>query len=181
MDGTAATGELTGWCERAVELGADKATAITTDQVVVADWVRMKCLYGCDEPGVYRTCPPNGAPGVEQTRRVVGEFRRALLLGVEPVVGYDRSDAEARRLNDAAKALERELFLAGFHKAWTMGAGPCDVCAEGRDCPTPDRARPAMEACGIDVFTTVRNADWEIDVVRTPESEYRYFELVLVD
>ena len=38
-----------------------------------------------------------------------------------------------------------------------------------------------MEACGVDVFTTVRNAGWEIDVVRTHESEYRFFALVLVD
>jgi len=176
--------DLTKWCERAVELGADKATVIGTDQVVVADWVRMKCLYGCDEPGVYKTCPPDGAPSVEQTRRVVGEFARAVLLGVGPVVGYDKSDAEAQRLNDAAKALERELFLAGFHKTWTMGAGPCDICdacSQGKDCPTPDQARPSMEACGVDVFTTVRNAGWEIDVVRTHESEYRFFALVLVD
>ena len=107
-----------------------------------------------------------------------------MLLGVGPIVGEDKSDAEARRLNDAALALERELFLAGFHKTWTMGAGPgdiCTACAQGKDCPTPEKARPSMEACGIDVYTTVRNADWEIDVVRTPESEYGYFALVLVD
>ena len=137
--------DLTKWCERAVELGADKATAIGTDQVVAAEWVRLKCLYGCDEPGVYKTCPPNGAPSVEQTKRVLGEFERAVLLGVGPIVGEDKSDAESRRLNDAALALERELFLAGFHKAWTMGAGPCDICsacAQGKDCPTPEKARP---------------------------------------
>jgi predicted metal-binding protein len=178
------TDDLTKWCERAVELGADKATTIGTDQVVAAEWVRMKCLYGCDEPGVYRTCPPDGAPSVEQTKRVLGEFRRAVLLGVGPVVGEDKSDAESRRLRGAALALQRELFLAGFYKAWTMGAGPCDICdacAQGKDCPTPEKARPSMEACGVDVYTTVRNADWEIEVVRTPEDEYRYFALVLVD
>lgn len=178
------TDDLTKWCERAVELGADKATTIGADQVVAAEWVRLKCLYGCDEPGVYKTCPPNGAPSVEQTKRVLGEFRRAVLLGVGPIVGEGKSDAESRRLNDAALALERDLFLSGYHKAWTMGAGPCDICnacAQGKDCPTPEKARPSMEACGVDVFTTVRNADWEIDVVRTPESEYRFFALVLVD
>ncbi|HOT24239.1 MAG TPA: DUF2284 domain-containing protein [Thermoleophilia bacterium] len=109
---------------------------------------------------------------------------RAVMLDVGPIVGYDRSDAESRRLNEAAKALERELFLAGFHKTRTMGAGPCDACgacAEGKECPTPEKARPAMEACGVDVYTTVRNAGWEIQVARTPESEYRFFALVLVD
>jgi len=38
-----------------------------------------------------------------------------------------------------------------------------------------------MEGCGIDVYATVRNAGWEIEVVRTHESAYRYFALVLVD
>jgi predicted metal-binding protein len=178
------TDDLTKWCERAVELGADKATSIGTDHVVAAEWVRLKCLYGCDEPGVYKTCPPNGAPSVEQTKRVLGEFTRAVLLGVGPIFGEDESDAASRRLNDAALALERELFLGGFHKAWMMGAGPCDICsscAQGKDCPTPEKARPSMEGCGVDVFTTVRNADWEIDVVKTRDDVYRYFALVLVD
>jgi predicted metal-binding protein len=178
------TDDLTNWCERAVELGADKATTIGTDQVVAAEWVRLKCLYGCDDPGVYKTCPPNGAPRVEQTKRVLGEFKRAVLLGVGPILGEDESDAASRRLNDAALALEGELFLAGFHKAWMMGAGPCDICsscAQGKDCPTPEKARPSMEGCGVDVFTTVRNADWEIDVVKTRDDMYRYFALVLVD
>jgi predicted metal-binding protein len=174
---------LSEWCERAVALGADAATTIPTSDVVVADWVRMKCLYGCDDLGVYRTCPPNGAPSVEQTRRVVAEFEEALLLQAGPIVGEERSDEESRRLNDAALALERELFLAGFHKVWTMGAGPCDACgacARGDECPTPDKARPSMEGCGIDVFTTVRNAGWQIEPVRTKNDEYRYFALVLV-
>ena len=172
------------WCARAGELGADAAQIIDTDKVVVAEWVRLKCLYGCDEPGVYKTCPPNGAPALDVIRRLLGEFRRGVLLTVGPITGSERSDPEARRLNDAALALERDLFLAGFHKAWTMGAGPCDICtscAQGADCPTPEKARPSMEGCGIDVFTTVRNAGWKIEVVQGEGDAYRFFALVLVD
>jgi predicted metal-binding protein len=175
--------DLAQWCDRAIELGADRAARIPAADVVAAEWVRMKCLYGCDEPGVAKTCPPNGAPSVEQTKRVLAEFDEAILLGVGPIVGEERSDAESRRLNDAALALERELFLAGFHKTWTMGAGPCDVCAccrDGAECPTPEKARPSMEGCGIDVFTTVRAAGWEIEPVKTRGDEYSYFALVLV-
>lgn len=171
------------WCQRAVALGASTATPMKTQDVVVADWVRMKCLFGCDEPGVHRTCPPN-APSVDQTRRVVAEFERAILLELGPIVGPEESDAESRRLNEAGLALERELFLAGFHKAWLMGAGPCDACGactRGEDCPTPERARPSMEGCGLDVYATVRNAGRRIEVVRTRESGYRFFALVLVD
>ena len=38
-----------------------------------------------------------------------------------------------------------------------------------------------MEGCGIDVFATVRNAGWTIDVVRDRGDAYRFFALVLVD
>jgi len=38
-----------------------------------------------------------------------------------------------------------------------------------------------MEACGIDVFTTVHAAGWEIEVVRNRTDDYRFFALVLVD
>ena len=171
------------WCARATELGADAATTVAAADVVTAEWVRLKCLFGCDEPGVHRTCPPN-LPPVETTRRLLGEFARGILLQVGPVLGAALSDAESQRLNDAALALERELFLAGHYRAWMMGAGPCDrcaCCAQGDPCPTPEHARPSMEGCGIDVFATVRNAGWTIDVVRERGDAYRFFALVLVD
>jgi len=166
-----------------VQLGADAATPVAAGAVVVAEWVRMKCLYGCDEPGLHKTCPPN-LPPVATTLRLLGEYRSAVLLEVGPIVGADHSDPESRRLNDAALALERDLFLAGYHKVWMMGAGPCDLCeacGKGGDCPTPEKARPAMEGCGVDVFTTVRNAGRTIEVVRDEGDEYRFFALVLVD
>jgi predicted metal-binding protein len=182
--GPAATPDLGPWIERALALGCDRACVIDPASVVVAQWVRMKCVYGCDEPGVYKTCPPDGAPALDDTRRLLREFSRGILLGVGPIVGDERSDAESRRINDAALALERELFLAGFHKTWTMGSGPCDICSacsQGEPCPTPELARPSMEGCGVDVFTTVREAGWEIEVVRDRQDEYRFFALVLVD
>ena len=175
--------DLASWCEKAKELGADRATAVDTGKVVTGQWVRMKCLFGCDEPGVHKTCPPDGAPSVSQTRELLAEYEQAILLGVGPIVGDEKSDAEALRLNRVALALERELFLAGFHKAWMMGAGPCDICGactKGEDCPTPEKARPSLEGCGVDVFTTVRNAGWEIEVVTAVDDEYRFFALVLV-
>jgi predicted metal-binding protein len=171
------------WCRRALHLGADAATLVDAGAVVVAEWVRMKCLFGCDEAGIRRTCPPN-LPPIAVTRRLLSEYRRGVLLEVGPVVGEENSDAESRRLNDAALALERDLFLAGHHKALMMGAGPCELCgscAKGRECPTPEKTRPSMEGCGVDVFATVRNAGRTIDVVRDEGDEYRFFALVLVD
>jgi len=171
------------WCARAVELGADEAKLIDPSQVVTADWVRMKCLFGCDGPGDYRCCPPL-SPTPDQTRRLLGEYERAILLRVGPFHGEDESDDRGLRLNDAATDLERELFLDGFYRAWTMGSGPCDRCETcnlDEPCRIPERARPSMEGCGVDVFATVRDAGWEMEVVRDRDDEYRFFALVLVD
>jgi predicted metal-binding protein len=171
------------WPACAIELGATDAVIISPASVVTADWVRMKCLYGCDGPGYYRCCPPN-APPVDMTRRVLDSYERAVLLRLGPFTGSDDSGPRDRLLNDAATDLERALFLAGFHKAWTMGSGPCDRCEPcllDEPCKFPERARPSMEGCGVDVFTTVRNAGWKIEVVKDKDDEYRFFALVLVD
>jgi hypothetical protein len=37
-----------------------------------------------------------------------------------------------------------------------------------------------MEACGIDVFSTARNAGWKIEVVQSLTSCFRLFGLILM-
>ncbi len=171
------------WIARAVELGADAAQMIHPDQVVVAEWVRLKCQYGCGGYGMCLTCPPYSSPP-EVTRQMLHHYRQALLLRVEGTGGdWEEEDRQCRRLGKVVADLERELFLAGHHRAWGMGAGPCllcETCNLAGPCRFPRQARPSMESCGIDVFTTVRQAGWEIEVVQTPESPFRLFGLVLV-
>jgi len=80
--------------------------------------------------------------------------------------------------------LERDIFLQGAWKAFALGAGPCYFCTkcpvEDGECRYPDRARPAMEACGIDVFSTVRKFGLPIEVVRTTRQCPNYYGLILV-
>jgi predicted metal-binding protein len=171
------------WCARAVELGAEAATVIATHNIVTADWVRMKCLYGCGGGDECRTCPPH-SPTPTETRAVLDDFRRAVLLRLGPLTGSDDEDRHALRLRKTALALERELFLAGHHKVWSMLCGPCELCETcdiNGPCAHPEEARPSMEACGVDVFATVRHAGWEIEVVRDENDVYRLFAVVLVD
>ena len=76
------------------------------------------------------------------------------------------------------------MFLAGCYKALGLGSGPCrlcDACAFDEGCRHPYRARPSMEACGIDVYATVRKQGFTIDVVRDQTDPQHYFGLVLVD
>ena len=81
--------------------------------------------------------------------------------------------------------LEREIFLQGAWKAFALGAGACYFCEtcpvdEGQ-CRHGERARPAMEACGIDVFSTVSQAGFPIEVVRSRRQCPNFYGLILVD
>jgi len=58
--------------QRALDLGAEKAKIIDTETVVLADWVRWKCQYGCP---LFEKDPfhPPLAPDAASTKRVLGE------------------------------------------------------------------------------------------------------------
>ena len=166
-------GSLARYIRRAKELGALGGRIIGPRDVVCAEWVRLKCEFGCDGYGQCRTCPPH-SPTPERTRRVVDEYRRLLLVHVRRGSG----------VTPLVVRLEREIFLDGYHKAFAWGAGPCPLCKEcdpTGPCSHADRARPAMEACGIDVYSTARRNGFSINVVRSRKDEQHYFGLVLVD
>ncbi len=154
--------------------GVIDARIISPSKVVTAGWVRLKCQFGCDGYGQCLVCPPF-APTPEQMRNVLDAYRRAVLLHCLP-------DADVKAI---AAELEREIFLAGFWKAFGLGAGPCYFCrqcpVEEKQCRHADRARPSMEACGIDVFSTVRKFGFPIEVVRTTRQCPNYYGLILVD
>jgi predicted metal-binding protein len=156
----------------ALALGVEDAKVISPATVRTASWVRWKCQFGCDGFGSSRMCPPH-TPTPDQTRALLAEYTRAVLF-----------EGRRGRVKATAVALERELFLAGCYKALGLGAGPCPLCkscAFEDGCRHADDARPAMEACGIDVFATVRHHGFAIEVVRGRRDPQHYFGLVLVD
>ncbi len=169
---SAGSADLAPFLTRAVELGATRAVLLPAGRVVVGEWVRWKCQYGCGCYGTRLTCPPH-SPTPESTRRALESYRRAILL-----------EAGLRSVKEIVADLEREVFLAGFHRAFAMASGPCHRCKSCRlagGCRHPEKARPAMEACGVDVFSTVRAAGWQLRVVRSEDETAHYFGLVLVD
>jgi predicted metal-binding protein len=78
--------------------------------------------------------------------------------------------------------IEREMFLDGYFKAFGMGAGPCLFCDKcAKSCRYAQKARPSMEACGIDVYTTVRNNGYPIRVLKTLNCKGNYYGVVLIE
>jgi len=166
------------YCEKALELGLDGAKRIEPGSVVTAEWVRMKCQFGCTGFGLSLCCPPR-TPTPDITRKVIDSYQKVILLHRRLKKG-ERS----KILNEIMVRLEIEIFLDGYYKAWSMGSGPCRLCKEcdlESACKHGHEARPSMEACGIDVFKTARDNGFYIEVVKTRDDERNVFGLILVE
>ena len=147
---------------------------ISPSDVETAAWVRLKCQFGCEGYGQCLVCPPY-TPTPQQMREVLDSYTRAVLIHFTPEAHVKTTVAE----------LERELFLRGAWKAFGIGAGSCDFCktckVDEQWCRHARRARPSMEACGIDVFSTVKKAGLPIEVVRTTRQCPNFYGLILID
>ena len=154
-------------------------------EIVVAEWVRMKCLYGCREYGKNAACPPN-APPVDACARFFREYRRAAVFHFAKKV--DRPEdrhAWSRKLNLELLRLEGEVFKAGFVKAFLLFFDSCGIClecaAERTACKEPKLARPTADAMAVDVFSTVRKIGYPIQVLSDYDQEMNRYAFLLVD
>jgi predicted metal-binding protein len=159
--------------QQACELGAIEAKIIDPSSIVIAPWVRLKCQFGCPHYNTRHCCPPH-TPTPQQTEEVIACYTRALLFHSQ---GMEVSPTEI------VVELEHEIFLSGFYKALGFGAGPCWLCKKCNLelCVHPTRARPAMEACGIDVYATARANGFPIEVVRDRTEVPDRYGLVLIE
>lgn len=153
--------------------GALHAKVIPSSKVFTAAWVRLKCRYGCGGYGSSLMCPPH-SPTPDETRRVLDDYEKVLLV----------HSRDGHALKDLVVDLEREAFLGGYYKALAFGNGPCHLCPEcafDEGCRHADRARPCMEASGIDVFKTARAAGYPIEVVRDRGDEANFYAIVMLE
>ncbi|TKJ37211.1 hypothetical protein CEE36_11225 [candidate division TA06 bacterium B3_TA06] len=165
------TSKYEGYINRAKRMGAKEVKLIPADSVVTAQWVRAKCQFGCGVYGKRLTCPPN-SPTPEETQRMVNAYQHALLIHGD----------ENTPVNRIVVRLEKRMFLDGYEKAFGMGGGPCFLCEECvEQCRYPDQARPSMEACGIDVYSTVRAHGLPIEVLKNENCKPNYYGLVLIE
>ncbi|MCJ7443784.1 MAG: DUF2284 domain-containing protein [Methanotrichaceae archaeon] len=178
---------------------------ISSEIIVVSDWVRLKCRFGCRAHGKHFCCPPF-APTPDEMRRVLKEYTHAILVRVQipGIIGSTPDIASARvheRKKDLQKIvyeLERKSFLGGYYKAFAMASSPCHLCqvciAEEKlqkgeslsindaiSCRHKDVMRPSLEAAGVDVFQTLRNAGYGLKVLKDYSESVEVFGLVLLD
>jgi predicted metal-binding protein len=173
---------LDSYAEKAKSLGVSTAEIVDTRNVVVGNWVRLKCQYGCGGYGECLTCPPY-SPTPDYTKEMIGEYSKGLLMQIESISLMGRS-RPGPRLRKIVAVLEREIFLDGHYKAFGMASGPCrfcKTCDTDQPCKHPYKARPSMEACGIDVYQSARNCGFELEVVKTEDCPYSCIALILIE
>lgn len=174
------------------------ARQISTRDVVVSQWVRFKCRYGCKGYAKHLSCPPY-APSPAETRAMVDEYERGILLRFDGVPGHGHFGPGdipedfhefykdlILHVNRLVHRVEKTAFYDGFYKAFGFGGYPCIYCDEcvaeqakgavdesfRRCCRHMDMVRPSMEAAGMDVFATARNVGWDISTIPCKDLEY---------
>lgn len=169
-------------------LGFQEIHSLRTSDIVIARWVGLKCRYGCANYNTNWCCPP-AAPSLESVRELLSDYETALLLVREHKNDhFYRNSTEKRRSQikqwKSTVALERRLFLMGYYKAFGLPAETCALC---KKCSYPDRCkfpndkRPAVEACSIDVFATIKRLGKSFELAVNVKDEYNSYSLMLLE
>lgn len=158
---------------------------IDPKKIVVSQWVRMKCQFGCDEYGRTATCPPN-VPSVSECEKFIKGYREAVIFHFDKKVPKpeDRS-VWTRKVNMKLLKLEREIFLFGYEKAFLLFIDSCNICSEcpgkREECKEPKLARPTPEALSVDVFATVRKIGYPIEVLYDYTQKMNRYAFLMIE
>jgi len=153
-------------------------------KIVVSHWVRMKCMFGCREYGKNACCPPS-TPSVDECKNFFGEYTECAVFHFQKNVEKPEDRHEwTKEINVRLLKLEREVFLAGNPKTFLLFMDSCDVCetcAEERaKCKDKRSARPTPEAMAIDVFSTVKQLNYPIEVLKDYSASMNRYAFLLV-
>jgi len=162
--------------------------SLKPSEICVAEWVRLKCRYGCNKYGTSWCCPPE-TPAPEKTRAFLNEYQEALLLcGSIENDNFYRNNQQKRRVQmttwKGTVGLERHLFLSGYYKAFALVSECCALCkscAYPDACRFPNEKRPSVESCAIDAFQTLKNVGRAYDLAHDLKEEYNYYSIILLE
>ncbi len=167
---------------------------IPAGNVVLDERTLMKCQVPlCSHYGVDLMCPPNVLP-VSKFKGILECYQSAILVKVDipssaqpgtVTEDYLNTARDAKkRFHEIVSKVESLCFAEGYYFAAGLVGGSCPLCEEcvgvksGLPCRHPFRARPAMEAMGIDVISTARKAG--LDLSFSKNESRSWVGLVLV-
>lgn len=158
---------------------------INPRQIVVAQWARMKCMFGCKNYGKCGTCPPN-TPSVAECKEFVRGYKTcAVFLFTKKVKRPEDRFAWTKQVNSKLLKLEREVFLSGYYKAFLLFMDSCNLCVScpgvRQLCKNPKLSRPTPESMAIDVFATVRKIGYPIEVLYDYKKEMNRYAFLFIE
>ncbi len=165
--------------------GFDDYRWIKASAIEVANWVRFKCMFGCTSYGKKGTCPPQ-VPPVDECRAFFNEYTDAVLFHFVKKLEkpLDRIPW-SKDLSQKLIKIEREVFWAGYYKAFMLFMDECRLCSDctgtREGCIHKDDARPGPESLAVDVFSTVRNAGYPIEVLSSYDQEMNRYAILMIN
>lgn len=172
--------DLKKYKEKAIELGASRVKILTTEEIPVDERVTLKCqVPRCFGYGVCAHCPPNALKPAE-LRSHLKKYKQTVFFTIDfpsEIIVRDKATIKERvaayqKVYKIVNEIESAAFYDGYYFAFGFAAGSCRhvYCAleenclamEGKRCRFSLRARPSMEAVGIDVYKMVAQAGWDI-------------------
>ena len=157
---------------------------IDPQKIIVSQWVRMKCMFGCGEYGHSACCPPN-VPSVSECERFFHEYQDAVIFRFEKT--FDKPEDRhkwSKKVNIKLAKLERDVFLAGYERAFLLFMDSCGICADcaatREGCKEPRSARPSPESMAVDVYSTVRLFGFPVEVRTEYSQEMNRYAFLMI-
>lgn len=143
-----------------IELGADRAGVIPTDQIVLDRAFRDMCASNaCGMYGKCWMCPPD-VGDIDALMAEVPQYDYALVYQtvteLEDSFDFEGMIAAKKRSYPLAQSLRKAFLTKGIEKSLHLGAGGCGVCETcakrmNEPCRFPELAMPSLEAYGVNV------------------------------
>ena len=174
--------------EKGQSYGLNAIFPFSIDKISVAEWVHLKCRYGCNQYNTNWCCPP-ATPSPDKVRVIISEYSTALLLVGTTNCSDFYLNNERKRISQVrcwkgTISLERMLFLEGYYKAFSLVGECCALCKECAypdDCRFPQEKRPSVESFSIDVIGTLKNLGTTSEVATKTCETYSYYGIILLE
>jgi predicted metal-binding protein len=157
---------------------------IDPKKIIVSQWVRTKCMFGCGEYGHNASCPPN-VPSVSECEQFFREYKNAVIFRFEKKVDKPEDRHKwSKKVNAKLSKLEREVFLCGYERAFLLYMDSCCICSDctgqRSQCKVPRTSRPSPEAMAVDVYSTVRQFGFPIAVRQNYSQEMNRYAFLMI-
>ena len=154
--------------EKGIQYGLKTILPFDVKDIVVANWVNLKCRYGCSQFKSNWSCPP-ATPDVNEVKAILSEYSKALLL-----IGHHTCSDFYKGTNKQRTGQVRYWLVSG-------ACSLCKTCAYPAKCRFPMEKRPTVESFAIDLIGTLKTIGITTDIATDLKETFKYYSMILLD